>query len=138
MTRAEQAEGIAQALASVLADAGRVGFEAPAGLYDLAAARWVSGAGVPPSGFPREGLVVRVAGSDHLLSRGAAASMIEVVEFVQDQVIDELGKGWPELLDAEGGFRTVLAAALRDGVLVWRGNGRNVAVVGRLGLPKPG
>ncbi|WP_426322532.1 hypothetical protein [Microbacterium sp. E-13] len=74
-------------------------------------------------------------GSDHLVDAAGQSDLIDVVGFVQDWVTDELGTGWPELVDGTGGFTAVLAPAVVDGELVWQGRGGDAIRVGDLVLP---
>lgn len=83
-------------------------------------------------GFDQDNYIVSVGGStfavDGLLAFAAVA--VEVASRVQDYIIDETGRGWPELYD-QGQFVGILQAALSDSGAVWRMNDLECAV-GRL------
>jgi hypothetical protein len=126
---------VVDAFNRALADAATVGLDSPgAGVYDLATGLWVTGDGVVPDGFAGgDGCVLRVDGNYHSVDLDDPTILVDVVGFVQDWVIDELGAGWPELTDQDDAFLTMLEPALHDdGELVWRGTHGDVARVGEL------
>jgi hypothetical protein len=126
--------GLLVALDAVLADLRTAGLSPVVGVYDLDIGRWIRPAGVAPDGFFGEGVVLRVEGNDHLVSRDdeGVPDAVDVVGFLQDWAMDELGAGWPELQGADGRFVEILLPRTVDGALMWCGKQTNVAV-GKLG-----
>jgi hypothetical protein len=60
----------------------------------------------------------------------SADGLAFIVDRVQDDVIDELGRSWP---DVEHGGRTVhLEPIVHDGVVAWGHNGERVRAIGEL------
>lgn len=111
----------------------------PWGVYDQ-----FSGAGVfhtadvvaeqgPDAEFPREGWVVRIMDNwTHVESGPSASMLVEAAELVQTSVMDELGRGWPELY-RDGGFVGLLTPrADDDGRLEWWLAGEHMCRAGEL------
>ena len=128
------ARSLGTALLGVLADLRGAGLIPAAGLYDIGSGQWIVGAGARPRGFSGEGFVLRVEGSDHLVADDStgAADPVDVVAFLQDWAMDQLGSPWPEVVDVVGRFAELLTPRFIDGVLMWCGERAAVASVGDL------
>jgi len=100
--------------------------------------RWCAGAEAePPAGFGDDGYVLSLPGRQHLLAPtdDGAPDPLGILDEVRDWVMDELGHGWPELLDAGGGFVAVLEPAADAGQVGWAARGHRVPV-GELALAR--
>lgn len=114
------------------ADLAPTGLYLELGVFDLEHCQWVTGSAPdPPRGFGNEGYVLALAGGERLLTPqdDGRFDMVSLVDNVQDWAIDQLGHGWPELLDCDGAFVGLLEPE-RDS------NGQDVAwVTGSFHVP---
>lgn len=100
-------ESISLTLYALASDLASVGLALDAGLCDPARDEWVAGiAGTVPEGFDAEDLVLVHPGRALSISRvdNAGEMAVEIVDAICDWVMDELGRGWPELADEAGNF----------------------------------
>lgn len=127
---------LVKTLADTLTDLRTVGLSPAAGLYDLGETRWIVGSGEAPEGFPDDGIVLRIEGDNHLVSEVAAgvADPIDLIEFVQDWAMGELGMSWPEARDGADRVAALLTPGIVDGTVMWCERGRPCAAVGELAL----
>lgn len=130
------ARSLKAAVIRALADLQGAGLAPAAGLYDITSGRWIVGAGAQPRGFSGEGFVLRVEGSEHLIADDSTGmpDPVDVVAFLQDWAMDQLGSMWPETHDSAGRFVELLTPRIVDGVLMWCGKHADVAPVGDLRL----
>lgn len=109
-------------------------------LFALKSRSWVFPQAEPPSraapdGFGDTGLVVCAFGSEHLIADGGMSLtddvVLEVASFLQDEAIDQLGRGWPELV-RDGQFEGLLTCQVRNDALWWCRGAEPVVAVGHL------
>lgn len=110
---------------------------APTGLpfhvdvFDVARRQWISGvaAPFPPEGFD-SGFVVSLPGRENAVEAMASGmpDLVAITDAVSDWMMDELGRGWPELADAEGRFIALLTPEATEGGVTWVGGGHRVPV----------
>lgn len=119
-------------------DMATVGVKGTLGVFSLHEQAWICGGRDQPdevaADFGSSGFVVALFNSQHLVGGGidsASVDWVDVLSFVQDLVMDELGHGWPELYN-EGRFVAVLEPGLADGRLVWMQSGQALVAVGSL------
>lgn len=116
-------EPVHRLLEHLAADVAPTGLRLQVGIFDLASGGWVVGAtNEKPSGFGNEGYVMVLPNRQHLLPTGrdGGVDRLGVVDDVREWVIDELGHGWPELVDDAGAFIGLLEPVQGDdGRLVW-------------------
>ena len=86
-------------------------------------------AGAWADGVPSPG-----AGDD---GDGVEAACTVVMDELQDGVMDRLGRPWPELVDADGGFVGVLEPRLVTGIACWVLRGVPFCAVGQLSAAIP-
>lgn len=118
-------------LSRLATDLSPTGLVPQIGVVDLSTGEWI--AGTPSElteGFGDSGFVLTLPGSQKMLpgDHGDALDMREIVDGVSEWAMDELGRGWPELLDDEGVFVALLQPAWENDQLVWKGGGTSVAV----------
>lgn len=93
------------------------------GVFDLTHHRWIAGSAAQvPEDFGDEGFVVALAGSQRLLppQDDGGVDLVGIVEDVQDWAMDQLGHGWPELIDRDRHFVGLFTPEYdRDGHVVW-------------------
>jgi len=96
------------------------------GIFSAVDKIWVQGTGEGhPNGFEGD-YVLALPGRLHGIaaSRDGGPSAVEVMSEVQDWVIDEVGHGWPELLDQSGEYLAILQPVSSDEHrAVWSGGG---------------
>ena len=68
---------------------------------------------------------------------GVEAACTVVMDELQDGVMDRLGRPWPELVDADGGFVGVLEPRLVTGIACWVLRGVPFCAVGQLSAAIP-
>lgn len=122
-------ERVSNLLPRLAEDLAPTGLKLEAGVFDLASGRWLAGTGEKPSGFG-DGYVMVLPGRQHLVRADPAGGvdLLAIVDDVRDWAIDELGHGWPEMLDDSGVFIGLLGP-VRDGAdVAWALGGRRVAV----------
>ena len=108
-------------------------------LYCLKSRSWIHRAkGVasePPDDFGAEGYVAVLLGSQRRIAEvgGAysAQSMVQVLSFLQDCVIDEVGYGRPEY-HADGRYVALLAPSAVADAVWWSLDGESICPVGAL------
>lgn len=94
------------------------------GVWDQATQTWIfhSDAALPTSfesGFPPEGWLLRIEGNWTHIDLPFGDDMVaDVATRVQDAVIDETGKGWPEYYTSAG-FVGLLVPRAADHQIVW-------------------
>jgi hypothetical protein len=76
--------------------------------------------GARAEGFPSVGLIVAVAGSTRHADDGddPMDAVVSIAAYLQDEMIDLLGRGWPELT-RNGRFVSILTPRLLAGRPVW-------------------
>ncbi|WP_062464404.1 hypothetical protein [Demequina soli] len=103
-------------------------------LYDPRRREWILGDGDAPEAFGTDGFVMVLPG--RAKSIGARSDggpdLVELVSEVQDWVVDELGRGWPELVSPDGAFAGLLEPGIVAGETVWRSPGATPVAVGDL------
>lgn len=140
MTTAFTAEDLRSALRSIVADVSRVSVPLPAlSLFDAC-----SGAGAgrdvdelmrstradtPPDPWGRFG-----THTFRLTASSLEELLVAVAAAVQDDVMDELGRPWPEVTGSGGAFSGVLTPSMDEaGRAVWSDGKGTVVRVGNLG-----
>lgn len=112
-------------------DAAKADQSARLGVFDLAAGRWIvepDRTDPPERDFGNQGWVVRIRQSDTLVDR--ADLLVELAGLVQDAVIDETGRSWP---DVDRGGRTAHLQPFEvHGDIYWTHKGELVCPVGEL------
>lgn len=82
-----------------------------------------------PEGFDDDSYVAVLAGSQRLIGTiDSGPDLVELVGMAQDWAIDNLGFGWPELVDEQGEYVEILQPAEANGSLVWRSHDHVVAI----------
>lgn len=128
-------DALRDVIARVAADVRSAGLSVAVGVFDLAEHAWIAGEGeAAPSGFGTAGYVLAIGGNHHALGGDADGDVdaTEILGEVQDWVIDEIGRPWPEARIADGTSSGVLQAARRGSALVWTDGSRWAIPVGEL------
>ncbi|GAB3742102.1 hypothetical protein [Microlunatus parietis] len=134
-THAETVAGLREFVERLQRDIAGADPAAVIGIYDLGSESWIIEPSPdrpePPEDFGPDGLVGRIYGSDFLLSGDDPAEFLaHLADRVQDDVIDELGRSWP---DVEHDGRTVhLEPVVQHGVAAWGYRGQPVRAIGEL------
>jgi hypothetical protein len=128
---AQLAAAVAFVIERVRADVGPVG-----GASVVAVRMDPAWAGPEAAGDGAEDLIASVFGGRHEfplgLEDGVEYACWNLANQVQDDVVGELGRPWPELVDPLGETRGVLEPTLTDGLAVWAVRGRPFCAVGQL------
>ena len=87
-----------------------------------------------PAGYGNDGYVLSLPGRQHLIAaqQNDAPDVVAIIEEVQEWVMDELGRGWPELCDSDGNFVALLKPMAQGQHVVWSARGTAHAPVGEL------
>jgi len=89
-------------------------------LLDLRTGEPVYGAPHVTVGFPRVGYLVVTDGSKTVIDAQTVAEVVVACASVlQDRMMDELGRGWPELYEGDR-FRGLLVPTSHEGAVGWR------------------
>lgn len=94
------------------------------GVWDQAIQTWIFHSDTAPptsfeSGYPPEGWLLRIEGNWTLIDAPSVDDMLsQVADCVQDAVMDETGKGWPECYTADG-FAGLLVPRGVGNEIVW-------------------
>ncbi|MFT4231767.1 MAG: hypothetical protein QM606_03195 [Leucobacter sp.] len=103
----------------------------PMGIYSKAAESWIEGSGHgDPDDFEGQ-YVLSLPGRLHALhgADDGGPSPTEIMNEVQDWVTDEIGRGWPELLDETGQFLAILTPSIDSAFgAAWVGAGVSIPV----------
>ena len=124
----------------IVRDLDTVGLGQAFALYCLKSRSWIHRAkdvsSEPPSDFGAEGYVAVLLGSQRRIAEvggaDSAQSMVQILSFLQDCVIDEVGYGWPEY-HADGRYVALLAPLAVADAVWWSLDGESICPVG--GLP---
>ncbi|MCI9888647.1 hypothetical protein JT358_09270 [Micrococcales bacterium 31B] len=94
------------------------------GLYHQPTRAWVHGSEVEVSGEFEGDYVLALPGRMHAIGTLAdgSPSCIDIMNAVQDWVVDETHRGWPEVRVASGNFLEILTPRLTEsGDAMWSG-----------------
>ena len=134
VNHARLGQRLAALMSRAVRDVAVEGLDPVVRLFDLVGRRWLLGAGTPPAGFGEDGFVLCVAGSEHLLEGGWRYEplALDAVGYVQDWVIDELDRTWPDSRLASRRERPFLHPVVVGGLEGWACGSEWVASIGDL------
>lgn len=135
VTMPNDMDAVRDLVARASADIESAGLSVAVGVFDLARSAWAAGEGeAPAADFGTSGYVLVIGRNQHALDAPAAEFIdgAEIIDEVQDWVMGELGRAWPEAPAGDGRSSKVLSVAREGDEIVWTDGSLWVIPVGNL------